>query len=185
MWSIPWWRYIENIPLLFLAHSILILSMQTNSSSYNVFVCILWTCWWLLTYIQDHFLLLCSFIIYTNLYYMANKNAIISKVLYDLCGYGSMKETTKDASAIDKSIEFSDVKEWFDSRLNSKSQVKGTISFVAKQSISIIPTRLDVHQALDRSRLRDGDAVYRCIHQILRDNNQQCFLTHINRTLRQ
>ena len=92
---------------------------------------------------------------------MANKNAIISKVLYDLCGYGSMKETTKDASAIDKSIEFSDVKEWFDSRLNSKSQVKGTISFVAKQSISIIPTRLDVHQALDRSGLRDGDVVYR------------------------
>ena len=62
---------------------------------------------------------------------MANKNAIISKVHYDLNGYGSMNETTKDAKAIDKSIKFSDVKEWFDNHAKNKIQVKGATSFVA------------------------------------------------------
>ena len=42
-----------------------------------------------------------------------------------------MNETTKDANAIDNSIKFSDVKEWFDKHVKSKSQVKGANSFVA------------------------------------------------------
>ncbi|MFM7982037.1 MAG: hypothetical protein ACKPKO_22230 [Candidatus Fonsibacter sp.] len=41
---------------------------------------------------------------------MSNKNEIISKVYYDLCGYGSMNETTKDAKEGDKTITFKDVK---------------------------------------------------------------------------
>ena len=41
---------------------------------------------------------------------MSNKNEIISKVYYDLSGYGSMNETTKDAKDIDKTITFKYVK---------------------------------------------------------------------------
>ena len=62
---------------------------------------------------------------------MASKNAKLFQVYCDLSGYGSMNETTQDAKAIDKSIKFSFVKEWFGSHATSKSQVKGATSFVA------------------------------------------------------
>ena len=62
---------------------------------------------------------------------MSNKNEIISKVYYDLSGYGSMNETTKDAKEIDKTITFKDVKEWFANNVKSKNVPKGTNSFVA------------------------------------------------------
>ena len=35
------------------------------------------------------------------------------EVFVDPSGYGSMKEPTKDATATDRSIQFSDVQEWF------------------------------------------------------------------------
>ena len=62
---------------------------------------------------------------------MSNKNEIISKVYYDLSGYGSMNETTKDAKDIDKTITCKDVKEWFANNVKSKNAPKGTNSFVA------------------------------------------------------
>ena len=38
---------------------------------------------------------------------------MISEVYDDSSGYGSVKEPTKDATATDRSIQFSDVQEWF------------------------------------------------------------------------
>ena len=35
------------------------------------------------------------------------------EVFADPSGYGSMKEPTKDATSTDRSIQFSDVQEWF------------------------------------------------------------------------
>ena len=63
----------------------------------------------------------CSFIIYTVLY-MAAKNAVISKIYYNLSGYGSMNETTKDAKAIVKSIKVSDVQEWSDNHIKARAR---------------------------------------------------------------
>ena len=62
---------------------------------------------------------------------MTNKHEIISNVFYDLSGHGSIIETMKDAKAIDKSIKFSNVKEWLARHVQSQSQVKGANSFVA------------------------------------------------------
>ena len=39
-----------------------------------------------------------------------DKDAIIEKVYYDPAGYSSIKETLKDANAIDASITYDDVK---------------------------------------------------------------------------
>ena len=44
---------------------------------------------------------------------------------------------------------------------------QGRQLFRRKRSLSRWPTQLDDHQTLGRSRLRDGDAVYICIHQKL------------------
>lgn len=62
---------------------------------------------------------------------MSDKNDIISKVYYDLSGYGSIEQTTKDAKKIDNSIKYIDVKEWFDKNVKVKTQKKGTNSFIA------------------------------------------------------
>ena len=53
-------------------------------------------------------------------------NAIISKVYHDLSGHGSVKETT-DATTINNSIKFSDVKEWFDNYVKSKAKSRAPI----------------------------------------------------------
>ncbi|MFM7988342.1 MAG: hypothetical protein ACKPKO_54425 [Candidatus Fonsibacter sp.] len=56
---------------------------------------------------------------------MSNKNEITSKVYYDLSGYGSMNETTKDAKEIDKTITFKDVKEWFANNVKKQECTEG------------------------------------------------------------
>jgi len=60
-----------------------------------------------------------------------NKNDTISKVYFDPAGYGSINTTLKDAKQIDKTITLQDVKNFFDSRVNKKTNLKGSNSFVA------------------------------------------------------
>ena len=109
---------------------------------------------------------LCAFIVYAILFYMTY-NAMIFKVDYDLSGYGSMNETTKGAKAIDKSINLIDVKEWFDSRVKSKSQVKGANSFVARGPYQEYQLDLMVIKRWTIMFLRDGNVVHRRVHRIL------------------
>ena len=54
-----------------------------------------------------------------------NKNDIISKIYYDPSGYGSIQNSWKDAHEKDPSIKQSDVKEWFENNVKTKSNVKG------------------------------------------------------------
>ena len=63
-----------------------------------------------------------------------DKDAIIEKVYYDPAGYSSIKETLKDAKAIDASITYDDVKNWKVSNIETKRQLKGVNSFIAKKA---------------------------------------------------
>ena len=62
---------------------------------------------------------------------MSNKNDIISKIYFDKSGYGSMKTTLDDARKIDKSINISDVKQFFNNNVEKKTNLKGYNSFIA------------------------------------------------------
>ena len=62
---------------------------------------------------------------------MDNKNAIISKIYFDKSGYGSIKTTFEDARKKDNSITIEDVKQFFNEKVNKKTQLKGYNSFVA------------------------------------------------------
>ena len=93
---------------------------------------------------------------------MANNDDTQSRVYNELNGYGPKNETMKYAKAIDMSIKFSGVNERFEINVKIKSKVKGASSFVANGPI--------LNQAFARSRCHDGNAVYRCIHQVLRNS---------------
>ena len=59
------------------------------------------------------------------------KNKTISQAYHDPLGYGSIHNTLKSASTIDKSITLEDVKQWKESNVERKTQFKGYTSFVA------------------------------------------------------
>ena len=54
---------------------------------------------------------------------------IIEKVCYDF--YGSIKDTYNDARKIDKSIEYDDVKKWFEKNQVRQTDLRGFNSFIA------------------------------------------------------
>ena len=60
-----------------------------------------------------------------------DKNKIISQVYHDPLGYGSIHNTLKDARKVDKSITLEDVKQWKESNVERKTQLKGYNSYVA------------------------------------------------------
>ena len=62
---------------------------------------------------------------------MSDREKIISKIYYDLAGYGSMKDTYKEAKQKDPSNEYQDVTEWFKNRVQRKTQLKGQNSYIA------------------------------------------------------
>ena len=76
---------------------------------------------------------------------MSNKNEIISKVYHDLSGYGSMNETAKDAKAIDNTITFKDVKEWFAKKCENQECNEGFQLFRSQWCIPRVSTRLVIH----------------------------------------
>lgn len=63
-----------------------------------------------------------------------DKDEIISKIFYDLAGYGSMKTTYEDARKIDKSIKYDDVKAWFEKNVEKKTQLRGYNSYIANEA---------------------------------------------------
>ncbi len=60
-----------------------------------------------------------------------SKSDIINKIYHDPACHGSMKTTYEDAKQKDKNITYVDVKRWFDTNIERKTQLKGYNSFVA------------------------------------------------------
>ena len=62
---------------------------------------------------------------------MGEKEKTISKIYYDLAGYGSMKDTYKEAKQKDPSITYQDIIDWFKNKVPRKTQLKGQNSYIA------------------------------------------------------
>ena len=62
------------------------------------------------------------------------KAATISKLYFDQGGFGSIKNTFKEAKAEDPSISYKDVEEWFQNNTQRKTQLKGYNSYVPKRT---------------------------------------------------
>ena len=63
-----------------------------------------------------------------------NKDEIIEKVYYDAAGYGSVKETLKDAKLFNKAITYEEVNKWKDSNVERKRKLFGMNSFIAHEA---------------------------------------------------
>ena len=63
-----------------------------------------------------------------------NKDEIIEKVYCDGAGYGSVKETLKDARLLNASITYEDVKKWKDRNVERKRKLSGMNSFIAHEA---------------------------------------------------
>lgn len=62
-----------------------------------------------------------------------NKSEIIRQAYYDPAGFGSLKDTLRDARATDKTITLKDVKAWFSRNVEQKRNLKGYNSWVAHE----------------------------------------------------
>ena len=64
-----------------------------------------------------------------------SKDAIIERMYFDESGYGSISSILKDAKAIDPTITYDDIKNWKKQNIETKRQLKGYNSFIAKKLI--------------------------------------------------
>lgn len=64
---------------------------------------------------------------------MTSKDDIISKIYHDEAGYSSIKTTLEDARKKDKTINYNDVKNWFEKNVEKKKQLRGFNSYVANE----------------------------------------------------
>ena len=62
-----------------------------------------------------------------------NKSEIIRQAYFDPAGFGSLKDTLRDARASDKTITLKDVKAWFNRNIEQKRNLKGYNSWVAHE----------------------------------------------------
>ena len=61
-----------------------------------------------------------------------SKSEIIKKEYYDLVGFGSLRNTLKEARKYDNTITYDDVKQWKNKQtLGQQRQLRGTNSFIA------------------------------------------------------
>ena len=61
------------------------------------------------------------------------KNSIINDVYYDRAGFGSKKQTLKDAREKDKTITMADVDNFFRENVEQKKQIRGRNTFIAPE----------------------------------------------------
>ena len=61
------------------------------------------------------------------------KNSIINDIYFDRAGFGSKKQTLKDAREKDKSITMADVDNFFRENVEQKKQIRGKNSFIAPE----------------------------------------------------
>ena len=59
------------------------------------------------------------------------KNDIINKIYFDKAGFGSKKQTLKDAREKDKSITMADIDKFFNQNVEQKKQIRGRNTFIA------------------------------------------------------
>ena len=60
-----------------------------------------------------------------------DKNKVIEQVYNDPLGFGSIKNTLKDARKIDSTITLQDVIKWKENNIERKTQLEGYNSFIA------------------------------------------------------
>ena len=65
--------------------------------------------------------------------YTMDMGKIVEKVCNDPLGFGSIKNTLRDARKIDSTITLNDIKQWKENNIEHKTQLKGYNSFVAKK----------------------------------------------------
>ena len=61
------------------------------------------------------------------------KNDIISAIYFDRSGFGSKKQTLKDAREKDKSITMADIDKFFSQNVEQKKQIRGRNTFIAPE----------------------------------------------------
>ena len=61
------------------------------------------------------------------------KNSIINDIYFDRAGFGSKKQTLKDAREKDKTITMADVDKFFRENVEQKKQIRGKNSFIAPE----------------------------------------------------
>ena len=61
------------------------------------------------------------------------KNSIINDVYYDRAGFGSKKQTLKDAREKDKTITMADIDNFFRENVEQKKQIRGRNTFIAPE----------------------------------------------------
>ena len=60
-------------------------------------------------------------------------NDIIHAVYFDRAGFGSQKQTLKDAREKDKTITMADAQNFFRENVEQKKQIRGTNTFIAPE----------------------------------------------------
>ena len=86
------------------------------------------------------------------------KQYIISKIYFHRAGYGSKKNTLKDAKEKDSSIKMEDVEQFFKKNVEVKKKPRGTNSFVAPHNHHTY--QVDIF--LISKRMQSWVGVYRC-----------------------
>ncbi len=64
---------------------------------------------------------------------MVSKDDIIRKIYFDEAGYGGIKQTYEDARKKDKTINYNDVKNWYEKTIGQKKQLRGYNSYIANE----------------------------------------------------
>ena len=80
-----------------------------------------------------------------------NKNESIEKVYHDPAGYGSIKKTLSDAIQYDPTITYEDVRQWKDSNLQTKRQLRGYNVFNASKPFQEL--EIDLFFSLPTSKI--------------------------------
>ena len=84
------------------------------------------------------------------------KNSIINDIYFDRAGFGSKKQTLKDAREKDKTITMADVDKFFRENVEQKKQIRGKNSFIAPEPFYEFQFDLFFINDLENQKFRVG-----------------------------
>ena len=84
------------------------------------------------------------------------KNSIINDIYFDRAGFGSKKQTLKDAREKDKTITMADVDKLFRENVEQKKQIRGRNSFIAPEPFYEFQLDLFFINDLENQKFRVG-----------------------------
>jgi hypothetical protein len=85
-----------------------------------------------------------------------SKNEIISKIYFDVSGYGSIQNTLKESKQKDKTITLDNVKEWFKSNVEQKTKYSGQNSYIAQKPYEEYQVDLFFINDLENQKVKVG-----------------------------